>query len=71
MHNVPVQQLREDDAIGELTLNELGPVEARLLALLLARAASVVALECVHSFCRTLDTILGPPHDMDYRDLPT
>ena len=41
---VPVQRLREDDAIGELDLGyrSLGPMAAKLLGRLLPRAASVV-----------------------------
>ena len=44
--NVPVQRLREDDAIGELELEAcfIGPTGAKLLSLLLPRAASVVQL---------------------------
>ena len=44
---IPVQQLREDDAIGELNLRNrsFGPTEAKLLSFLLPRAASVVHLK--------------------------
>ena len=47
VRRIPVQQLREDDAIGELNLRNrsLGPTEAKLLSFLLPRAASVVHLK--------------------------
>ena len=50
VRGTPVQQLRENDAIGDLNLSErgLGVNEARLLALLLPRASSILTLECVH-----------------------
>ena len=46
-HRVPVQALREDDAIGTLELRGcgLGPNEARLLSLLLPGAASLHTLQ--------------------------
>ena len=47
IRSVPVQRLRKDDAIGELDLKDcfVGPMGAKLLSLLLPRAASVVQLK--------------------------
>ena len=47
IRGVPVQRLREDDTIGELNLQgtSQGPMGAKLLSLLLPRAASVVQLK--------------------------
>ena len=47
MHSVPVQQLREDDAIGSLNLDvrgqmmNLGVIGAELLSLMLPAATSL------------------------------
>ena len=49
VHGVPVQQLREDDAIGSLNLERsgLGVISAELLGLMLPAATSVHTLRCV------------------------
>ena len=49
VHRVPVQRLREDDAIGSLDLSNsrLGVFSAKLLGLMLPAATSVHTLRCV------------------------
>ena len=49
VRGVPVQRLREDDAIGSLNLDfsGLGVISAELLGLLLPAATSVHTLRCV------------------------
>ena len=48
MRRVPVQRLREDDAIGSLNLDHacLGPIGAALLGLMLPAVTSVRSLRC-------------------------
>ena len=75
VRGVPVQQLREDDAIGSLNLDNsgLGVISAKLLGLMLPAATSVHTLRCVAGttpvaqrdqpafHCRTVVPALLPP----------
>ena len=53
LHGVPVQVLREDDAIGSLDLNHsgIGDFGAGLLGLMLSVATSVHSLRCPSDTC--------------------
>ena len=72
VRGVPVQQLREDNAIGSLNLDNsgLGVISAKLLGLMLPAATSVHTLRCVAGTtqrdqpafrCRTVVPALLPP----------
>ena len=66
VRGVPVQRLREDDAIDVLDLEEsgLGVISAELLSLMLPAATSVRSLRCVpqtRPFTRDVNSTCFPP----------
>jgi hypothetical protein len=65
VRGVPVQQLREDDAIDEfLYLSRAGVIGAELLSLMLPAATSVRNLRCVpqtRPFTRDVNSTCFPP----------
>ena len=74
VRGVPVQQLREDDAIGALDLahSGIGKISAALLGLMLPAVTSVRSLRCPsdNALRREISPAFHPPHRPAFLSVP-